>query len=69
MQSLRCTILTDSPIDKSDGIVDNTSMSKPYWAVQAGLLTPLTFARPRLNLLATFASGAYFFHNGRRRLQ
>ena len=41
-----------------------------YWAVQAGLLTPLltplTFARHRLSLLAAFPSGAYFLHNGRR---
>ena len=38
-----------------------------YWAVQAGLLTPLTFARHRLGPLAAFTSGAYFLHNGRRR--
>ena len=37
-----------------------------YWAVQAGLLTPLTFARHRLSPLAAFTSGAYFLHNGRR---
>ena len=35
-----------------------------YRAVQAGLLTPLTFARHRLNPLAAFTSGAYFLHNG-----
>ena len=35
------------------------------WAIQAGLLTPLTFARHRLSPLAAFTSGAYFFHNGR----
>ena len=35
-------------------------------AVQAGLLTPLTFARHRLSPLAAFTSGAYFLHNGRR---
>ena len=33
--------------------------------VQAGLLTPLTFARHRLSPLAAFTSGAYFLHNGR----
>ena len=38
----------------------------PYWAIQAGLLTPLTFARHRLSPLAAFTSGAYFLHNGRR---
>ena len=37
-----------------------------YWAIQAGLLTPLTFARHRLSPLAVFTSGAYFLHNGRR---
>ena len=36
-----------------------------YWAIQAGLLTPLTFARRRLSPLAAFTSGAYFRHNGR----
>ena len=35
-----------------------------YWAIQAGLLTPLTFARHRLSPLAAFTSGAYFLHNG-----
>ena len=33
-----------------------------YWAIQAGLLTPLTFARHRLSPLAAFTSGAYFLH-------
>ena len=33
-----------------------------YWAVQAGLLTPLTIARHRLSPLAAFTSGAYFLH-------
>ena len=37
-----------------------------YWAIRAGLLTPLTFARHRLSPLAAFTSGAYFLHNGRR---
>ena len=36
------------------------------WAIQAGLLTPLTFARHRLSPLAAFTSGAYFLHTGRR---
>jgi len=36
-----------------------------YWAVQAGLLTPLTFARHHLSPLAAFTSGAYFLLNGR----
>ena len=38
-----------------------------YWAIQAGLLTPLTFAQHRLSPLAAFTSGVYFLHNGRRR--
>ena len=29
-----------------------------YWAIQAGLLTPLTFARHRLSPFAAFTSGA-----------
>ena len=37
-----------------------------YWAIRAGLLTPLTFARHRLRPLAAFTSGAYFLHNGKR---
>ena len=36
-----------------------------YWAIQAGLLTPLTFARHHLSPLAAFTSSAYFLHNGR----
>ena len=35
-----------------------------YSAIQAGLLTPLTFARHRLSPLAAFTSGVYFFHDG-----
>ena len=31
-----------------------------YWAIQAGLLTPLTFAWHRLSPLAAFTSGVYF---------
>ena len=34
-----------------------------YWAVQVGLLTPLTFAWRRLSPLAAFTSSAYFLHN------
>ena len=37
-----------------------------YWAIQTGLLTPLTLARHRLSPLAAFTSGAYFLHTGRR---
>ena len=37
-----------------------------YLAIQAGLLTPLTFARHRLSPLAAFTSCAYFHHNGGR---
>ena len=37
-----------------------------YWAIQAGLLTPLTFARHRLSPLAAFTSSAYFLLTGRQ---
>ena len=37
-----------------------------YWAIQAGLLTTLTFDWHRLSTLAAFTSGAYFLHNGMR---
>ena len=33
-----------------------------YWAIQVGLLTPVTFARHRLSPLAAFTSGVYFLH-------
>ena len=36
-----------------------------YWAIQAGLLTPLTFVRHRSSPLAAFTPGVYFLHNGR----
>ena len=35
-----------------------------FWAVQAGLLTPLTFAQHRLSPLAAFSYSVYFLHNG-----
>ena len=35
-----------------------------YWAIQAGLLTPLTFAQHHLSPLAVFTSGAYFTVEG-----
>ena len=37
-----------------------------YWAVQVGLLTPMTFAHHHLSPLAAFTSSVYFFHNWRR---
>ena len=36
------------------------------WAIQAGLLTPLTFAQHCLSPLAAFTSGVYFLHNGKQ---
>ena len=36
-----------------------------YWAIQAGLLTPLTFAQHCLSPLVAFTYSAYFLHNGR----
>ena len=38
---------------------------EPYWVIQAGLLTPLTFAWHRLSPFGAFTSGAYFLHNRR----
>ena len=35
-----------------------------YWAIQAGLLTPSTFAQHRLSPLAAFTSSAYFTMEG-----
>ena len=46
--------------------VQMPTMVFPYWVVQVGLLTPLTFAQHCLSRLAAFTSGAYFLHNGRR---
>ena len=43
-----------------------TKFTLGSWAIQARLLTPLTFVRHRLSPLAAFTSGAYFLHNGRR---
>ena len=37
-----------------------------YWAVQVGLLTPLTFVQRHLSPLAAFTSDVYFLHNGRQ---
>ena len=47
------------------GVLTLVSDLPRYWAIQAGLLTPLTSARHRLSPLAAFTSGAYFLHNGR----
>ena len=46
-----------------NNLVSLYSVVSVYWAVQAGLLTPLTFARHRLCPLAAFTSDAYFLHN------
>ena len=45
-------------------LVCNSTCS--YWTIQAGLLTPLIFARNLLSHLSVFTFGAYFFHSGRR---
>ena len=47
-------------------LFDHGNLFLVYWAIQVGLLSPLTFARHRLSPLAAFTSGAYFLHNGRR---
>jgi len=44
----------------------HVNYSGAYWAVQVGLLPPLTFAWHRLSPLAAFTSGGYFLHNGRQ---
>ena len=43
-----------------------SSRPSSYWVIQAGLLTPLTFAQHCLSPFAVFTSGAYFLHNGRQ---
>ena len=61
--------VTHIVIHSADLILASVFSMRPvphYWAIQAGLLTPLTFARHRLSPLAAFTSGAYFLHNGRR---
>ena len=46
--------------------IRNCTLTNAFcWAVQVGLLTPLTFAWRRLSPLAAFTSGAYFLLNGR----
>ena len=45
---------------------ERTAVRYPIWAVQVGLLIPLTFTRHRLSPLAAFTSGAYFPQDGRR---
>ena len=56
-------VVVVSAIVKCSGL-SSCVLDGRYWAVQAGLLTPLTFARHRLSPLAAFTSG--FLHNGRR---
>ena len=58
---------TDGDEEAEDflGLVFCEISDHSYWAIQAGLLTPLTFARHCLSPLAAFASSAYFLHNGR----
>ena len=50
----------------SEAYNQEKGVSRHYWVIQAGLLTPLTFAQHRLSPLAAFTSGAYFLHNGRQ---
>ena len=58
-------LVTSSSIP-TEVALKHTATGRVYWAIQAGLLTPLTFARHRLSPLAAFTSGAYFLHNERR---
>ena len=53
-------------LQKLQPLCSELIISTLYCAVQAGLLTPLTFTRHRLSPLAASTSGAYFLHNGRR---
>ena len=54
------------PIFKTVTQMHKNAMPVIYWAVQAGLLTPLTFARHCLSPLAAFTSSPSFLHNGRQ---
>ena len=47
-------------------IVARTLGRGEYWAIQAGLLPPLTSSWHRLSPLVVFTSGAYFLHNGKQ---
>ena len=61
-----CTLWPKTLVRNSKHMHPNLHSIAPYWAIQAGLLTPLTFAQHRLSPLAAFTSGAYFLHSGRR---
>ena len=61
-EEVNCPFCENTP----EGEIHSLLHCPIYWAIQAGLLTPLTFARHRLSPLATFTSGTYFLHNGRR---
>ena len=74
IRSLVNSVLVHSVGAQFDPLIIKSSMlnkltdemsQKCYWAIQAGLLTPLTFAWHRLSPLAAFTSGAYFLHSGR----
>ena len=60
------SVKLDECCKRLDIIEGSVKLDGCYWAIQAGLLTPLTFARHRLSPLAAFTFGAYFLHNGRR---
>ena len=45
--------------------LQQTFIAHLYWAIQAGLLTPLTSAQHRLSPLAAFPSSVYFLPSGR----
>ena len=67
IQKLICTQLKNRRKQKLETDEDSSTEQKTWQvcrAVQAGLLTPLTFARHRLSPLAAFTSGAYFLRNG-----
>ena len=50
----------------AEALHHSTEEALHYWALQTGLLTPLTFTGHRLSPFAAFTSCAYFLQNGRR---
>ena len=57
---------TTGPKDEKSKHCTHILFSYSYWAVQAGLLTPLIFAWCCASPLSAFTSGAFFLHNGRQ---
>ena len=60
------SLFTTGPKDEKPKHSTHILFSYSYWAVQAGLLTPLIFAWRCLSPLSAFTSSAFFLHNGKR---